>query len=232
LASPHWTAQRERLVGKQLEAARAGEADVVQDEADPVEAFKAQWLNAWPDRSVPVQNGEPLLPAGLWASLRRAGLVTAGPVWVAVEDDYGNGAAVACAARTGDGRVEVDGWHRDSWDQAIMDIHRLCAVRDVQGLLVGASLLLKMPPAMTPTPTPAGTKETRTGLPLFRDLAADGLVVHDETTVELDAAVAGAFVRELQTGLSLERGDGFPLVKAAVWAVQATYRPAAMPAIY
>jgi hypothetical protein len=232
LASPHWTPQRERLVGKQLLAMQAGEAEITEDEADPVEAFRAQWLNQWPNRTVPLQNGEPLLPAGLWGSLGRAELVTVGPVWVAVEDDYGNGAAVACAARTADGRVEVDGWHRDSWDQAIMDIHGVCAVRDVQGLLVGASLLLKMPPAMTPAPSPAGTKETRTGLPLFRDLAADGLVVHDETTVELDQAVGSAFVRELQTGLSLERGDGFPLVKAAVWAVQAAYRPAAMPAIY
>src|SRR5262249_17022503 len=43
LASPHWTAQRQRLVGKQLEAALAGEAEISADEADPGGAVPGQW---------------------------------------------------------------------------------------------------------------------------------------------------------------------------------------------
>src|SRR5262249_5968685 len=64
LASPHWTAQRQRLIGKQLEAALMGEAEISEDEADPVEAFRAQWLNQWPLRSIPSGTAETLLPAG------------------------------------------------------------------------------------------------------------------------------------------------------------------------
>ncbi len=65
LASPHWSPQRQRLIGKQLEALRAGEIEDP-EEPDPEASFKSQWLNQWPRRLV-VQSGntEPLLPAGL-----------------------------------------------------------------------------------------------------------------------------------------------------------------------
>jgi hypothetical protein len=226
MASPHWTAQRERLVGKQLEAVRAGEADLVEDEADPVEAFRAQWLNQWPARQVPAGNGEPLLPAGLWAHLAEEGVRSSSALFVALEDDFGNGAAVAAAARLADGRIEVDGWLCVDWDTAVLEAQRLAALRRVDRLLVGASLLSRMSPGMVPAPTPAAAAETRLGLPLLRDLAANGMIVHDVTTGELDQAVASAQVKELSTGLSLERGPGYPLVKALVWAVEAAHRPA------
>src|SRR5262245_23609892 len=50
LASPHWTVKREKLVRDQLAQARAGELVPDPDEPDPVEAFRAQWLNQWPRR--------------------------------------------------------------------------------------------------------------------------------------------------------------------------------------
>ena len=231
-ASPHWTEQRQRLVAKQLEAARSGEAEHVEDEADPIEAFRAQWLDQWPDRLMPSGLGEPLLPPGLWAYLQEPGLWGDGPVYVALEDDFGNGAAVAATSVLDDGRIEVDGWTCPNWDSAIDAVQRLALTRQIRQLLVGASLLSRVPPEMTPTPKPVGSTETRLGLPLLRDLALAGMVAHDETTELLDDAVNQAQVKELSSGLSLQPVGPTHLVKALVWAVAAAHKPTPVPMIH
>jgi len=225
LASPHWTPGRQRLITKALERMRAGEIDDP-DEPDPVESFRAQWLNQWPRRRVqPSGNTEPLLPAGLWDELAEP-VSSTGPVWVAVEDDYGLGAAVAACARLEDGRLEVDGWLCPDWDTAVADAEGLAAVRRVRQLQVGASLLDRAPRHAVP----AGTKETRAGLAVFRDLAVNGQLVHDRTG-ELDDALAVAQVREAPAGLVLVARGPTHLVRAAVWAVHAAHRPSRVPAI-
>jgi hypothetical protein len=231
LASPHWTEQRERLIRRQLDAVEAGEAEVFEDEADPVEAFRAQWLNQWPDRLVPTGVGEPLLPPGLWAHLAEPGLRGGGPLYVAVEDRFGNGAAVAAAAALDDGRLEVDGWLCDDWDSAMLDVQRLGALREIRGLLVGASLLARVPDGTVPEPQPAGGAETRLGLPLLRDLAAGGMVAHDDSE-ELDQAVTAAQVKELTSGLQLVPSASTHLVKALCWAVEAAHSPVPVPVIF
>jgi hypothetical protein len=230
-ASPHWTPQRERLIRRQLDAVQAGEAEVYEDETDPVEAFQAQWLNRWPDRTVPTGVGELLLPAGLWAHLEQPGLRGDGPLYVAVEDHFGNGAAIAVAAELGDGRLEVDGWLCADWDSAMLDVQRLSVLREVRALLVGASLLGRVPESMAPGPQPAGGGETRLGLPLLRDLAAGGALAHDNTG-ELDQAVTAALVKELSTGLQLVPGGSTHLVKALCWAVNAAHVPEPVPVIF
>jgi hypothetical protein len=232
LASPHWTPQRQRLVGKQLEAALAGEAEVTEDEADPVEAFRSQWLDQWPLRTVPSGTAETLLPPGLWAYLVEPGLHADAPLFVALEDNFGLGAAVAAACRLDDGRIEVDGWLCQDWDTAVLDVLRLGALRRIRQLLVGASMLSRVPPGTAPPPSPAGGAETRLGLPLLRDLAAAGVLVHDDTTAELDQAVQQAQVKELSTGLSLLPVGDTHLVKALCWAVHAAHKPAPMPAVF
>jgi hypothetical protein len=230
-ASPHWTVKRERLIGRKLEAARSGEGDVYEDEADPVEAFRAQWLNQWPDRIVPTGVGEPLLPAGLWVWLAEPGVRGGGPLFVAVEDNFGNGAAVAAAAELDDGRIEVDGWLCSDWDTAIADVELLGADREIRALLVGASLLDRVPETMFPLPEPAGGAEMRVGLPVFRDLAAAGRITHD-VNAELDQAVGTAQVKELSTGLSLVPAGPWYLVKALAWAVGAAHARVPEPVIY
>jgi hypothetical protein len=230
-ASPHWTPQRERLIRRQLEQVQSGESEVYEDETDPVEAFRAQWLNQWPDRTVPTGVGELLLPAGLWAHLEQSGLLGDGALYVAVEDHFGNGAAIAAAAELGDGRLEVDGWLCPDWDSAMMDVQRLGALREVRVLLVGASLLSRVPEGTSPAPDPAGGAETRLGLPLLRDLAAGGMLAHEDTA-ELDQAVTGALVKELSTGLQLVPSGSTHLVKALCWAVNAAHDSEPLPVIF
>jgi len=231
-ASPHWTPRRERMVRKQLEGARAGEvADP--DEPDPIEAFAAQWLNRWPRRVTEVADdgSEPLLPDWLWQALVDPELESDGPLFVAVEDNWGKGAAVAATSMLPDGRIEVGGWTCDDWDEALEQVQQVALQRRVRQLLVGASMLGRVPPGTVPTPQAAGQAETRPGLAEFRDLAAGYQLVHNSTG-ELDRAVRAARVKEAQAGLILVPSENRHLVRALMWAVHAAHKPAPQPSVY
>ena len=77
-------------------------------------------------------------------------------------------------------------------------------VREIRELHVGASLLDRLPVGGTlPAARPATSAQARGGLALLRDLAADGRLVHDRGTGELDNALRVAQVRESLTGLQL-----------------------------
>jgi hypothetical protein len=230
-ASAHWSERRQHTIAKQLEAARSGTLEDP-EEPDPVASFRAQWLNQWPRRVTEPSGGtEALLPPGLWADRALAGVASTGPIWVALEDDYGLGAAVAAVGRLDDGRLEVDAWACPDWDTAVLELQRLGEVRQVRQLLVGASLIDRVPAGTAPTPSAAGGSQTRTGLALLRDLAVGGQLVHDVTTFELDEALAVAQVREAPTGLFLIARGPTHLIRAAVWAVGAAHRPTPMPVI-
>jgi hypothetical protein len=227
LASPHWTPHRQRQIGKQLQALQSGEIEDP-EEPDPEESFRAQWLNQWPRKlAVPTGKSERLLPEGLWDELAELGLASDGAVWVAVEDDFGMGAAVAAVARLADGRLEVDGWLCADWDSALADVEALGQVRQVRQVIVGASLLDRSPRLATP----AAGRETRIGLALLRDLAVNGQLAHDASTYDLDRAIEAAQVRESATGLILTARGPTHLVRAAVWALQAAHKRVPVPAI-
>jgi hypothetical protein len=231
-ASPHWTPRRQRLIEKRHEAMLAGDVEDP-DEPDPVASFRAQWLNQWPRRRLDDSGPtEPLLPAGVWDDLRAAELDASGPVWVGLEDDYGLGAAVACARRLPDGRLELDGWLTGDWDSAIADAQALVARYPVRRLLIGASLLDRVPPALRAIAQPRGAAQTRTGLALLRDLATTGQLAHDAPTAELSQTLAAAHVREASAGLVLVAKGPTHLIRAAVWALAEAHRPALMPAVH
>ena len=230
-SSAHWSPRREHTIRKQLDAARSGTLEDP-EEPDPVASFRAQWLNQWPRRVTEPSGGtEALLPAGLWADRAEAGVCSTGPIWVALEDDYGMGAAVAAIGKLEDGRLEVDAWACDDWDTAIDELARLAEHRPIRQLIVGASLIDRVPAGTVPPPSAAGGTQTRTGLALLRDLAVGGQLVHDVTTFELDEALAAAQVREAPTGLFLIARGPTHLIRALVWAVGAAHKPAPTPAI-
>ena len=232
-ASPHWTARRRRLLAGRLEALRAGGEVVDPDEPDPVEAFRAQWLNQWPQRlREPTGKTEPLLPDGTWAECAEEAPEAVGPVWIALEDDYGLGAAVGCVRRTEDGRLELDGWLRRDWDSAIADALSLADAFQVRRVLVGASLVDRVPPPLRALCEPCTSTQTRTGLALLRDLAMTGQLVHDVATHELDETLALATVREAPSGLFLLAKGPTHLVRASAWALVEAHRPARVPAVH
>jgi hypothetical protein len=226
-ASAHWTPRRGQMISQRLEAAMAGRAEDP-DEPDPIQSFKAQWLNQWPRRlAEPQGTTEPLLGDGVWAELTEPGCMSSGPIWVAVEDDYGLGAAVAAAGRMDDGRLELDGWLCPDWDTAINSAQALADSRPIRRLIVGASLLDRAPTRAVA----AGSRETKIALALLRDLAAVGGVAHDERTYDLDDAMTQATVRESPSGLHLVARGPTHLVRAAGWAVQAAHKPSKVPAV-
>src|SRR5215471_5222959 len=233
-ASPHWTPRRQQMIEGAHTRMLAGETVPDSDEPDPVESFRSQWLNQWPLRGVDEDGPTvPLLPTGVWRELRSNGTATAsGPVWVGLEDDYGVGAAVGCCRRCDDGRYELDGWTRPDWDSAVADLVAMAPAFRVRRVLVGASILDRLPPELRKIAEPRSAAATRQGLALLRDLAQTGQVVHDVVTGELDEAFDDARVREMDTGLLLIARGQTHLVKAVVWALAAAHRPAVMPAIH
>jgi hypothetical protein len=230
-ASPHWTVHRERLIERQLTLARSGEIDDP-EEPDAEQFFRAQWLNQWPKRITATPgDSELLLPAGAWDGLAADGLVSAGPLWVAVDDDMGYGAAVAAAARLEDGRVELDGWVCSDWAAAMADVEALAEGRGLRQLIVAAALVDRVPAGVGGSRHTGAAKDTRVGLATFRDLVMGGTVAHDNTP-ELDEALTLARVRETAAGLVLVASGPLHLIRAAVWAASAAARPAKVPAVH
>ena len=155
-ASPHWSPGRERLIEKRVASVRAGEL-LDPDEADPVESFRSQFLNIWPLRTSS-DDGLALVDADVWAAARAEVDTGQTPVFVAVDDNYGRGAAVAAVARATDGRFELDGWYVDDWAAAFADVDLLAAVRRVE-LVVAASLVDQVEPRYRPkVAVPADTR--------------------------------------------------------------------------
>jgi hypothetical protein len=103
-ASPHWTVERHAMIEGKLERALRGEADPDADDPDPVEGFKAQYLNLWPPANAPrTAVGDPVITVGEWAEL----VVDDGPppaTVAAVESWFSQGVAIAYASPV-DGRV-------------------------------------------------------------------------------------------------------------------------------
>ena len=230
LASPHWTDRRAKVIANRLQSAKDGHAED-EDETDPIEAFRAQWLNQWPTLSLDAANlkGELLCDADDWQA--SYGLVEASgaKLWVGLEDYGGAGAAVAAAFVQADSRVAVDGWLCESWEAAVADVRLLASTHPGYKLLVGASLYGNCPPDLHARR--AGTKETRTALPLLRQLVAMRQVVHEPG--DLDEQVLPARVTRATDGsLLLLAGQRTDLLRAAAWAIQAALAPSKQPAIH
>jgi hypothetical protein len=225
-ASPHWTPQRERMIGKAVRRALAGFGSDDPDEPDPVEAVRSQWLNVWP-RRLSTGAGAALIEPVVWSALRLPAGATAGRLRVACEDDYGRGGAVAAVASIGGGVFEVDGWLCESGAAALEQAQALIAGHGSPAtLIVGPSW--KRPPASA---TKAKAEDTRYGLARFRELCNAGRIVHDVGTVDLDEQLSRLRVREVPGGgLSIVGGHRADVVRAAVWAVRfaAAHRPAPM----
>jgi hypothetical protein len=66
LASPHWSADRARLLASKWAAAQRGDADRDLDDPDPVAGFASQYLNRWLLKGDPDAIGWSFVPRDAW----------------------------------------------------------------------------------------------------------------------------------------------------------------------
>ncbi len=226
-ASPHWSRQRESMIRTAVRKALDGTHDP--EDPDPVGSVRAQWLNQWPqDVEAPPHPDEVLATDEQWAALldTTAAPAPGSPVMVAVEDDWGRGAAAAAAALCADGRVVVGGWRFSTLREAVDWAEDTAGEDGI--LLAGASLTGTKDTPADPElegvdlPTePAGGVETRDGLPQLRTLVRGGRLAHDGGQ-DVSRAVLAARVRVSKAGTMLVDPDA--LLRCVVWAVHRAYR--------
>jgi len=220
LASPFWHAQRERLIAAAYDRAVAGSVSDDPDEPDPVEAFRSQWLNIWPERLVRRGIDEQLLPDGAWRVRRELSATAIGPLALGLEDFYGSGAAAVAVGRLVDGRFLA--WARLAPNRtvAVDWLAMVAGQHPGSRLIVGASLapdpeIRRVPVAAV---EPAGAAQLRVGLPLIRELVASGKLVHDGGS-DLAEQIERARVAAGVAGLALARGYRADLVRALAFAL-------------
>jgi hypothetical protein len=139
MASPYWTPERERMIRAALDRALDASVDVGGQDARA--GFQTQWLCRWPTEDAGARKGEPLLPEGLWDSLR-TDQDCCGTHWtVAVEDHYGQGGAVAGCGELADGSWLLWGEEFDSRAQAFAKAVELIDDLPRVDVIVGATLL-------------------------------------------------------------------------------------------
>lgn len=208
-ASPHWSPEREALIRSKYERAMRGEADPDAEDPDPMEGFRAQYLNVWPETKAVTLPGEPAVEAKTWADLR-VDVGGPGPFVVAVESWFAAGASVAVASRVGE-RVHVRVVSFETLDEAAAYADAL----DREALLVGKSLAQH--PKFKADAEPIGGMSAREAAIALRALVDDDAVRHDGAT-ELARQVEALRTAEGTDGPRLVSKDRADAVKALVWA--------------
>jgi hypothetical protein len=239
MASPHWTRRRETMIASAYEKVRRG-VSLDPEEPDPIASFDAQWLNRWPgpeqidvsSRDEPflldaeLVDGELRSPALDAARDDTAEPDPAAPLFLAVEDELGAGSAAAAAGMTRDGRIVAGGWRFATRQEAIDWCQDVGEDAADPLLLIGASFADD--PELDGLDVPveaAGAAETRTGLPLLRELIRLGKVAHDGGS-DTVSAVLTARVRPGTGGaaMTLTGSEPTALVRCLSWVVQRANR--------
>lgn len=222
-ASPYWDDDRHEYIAAKYAKALAGEADPEADDLDPMEGFKAQYLNIWRLRATSkAKRGDPAVTPEVWAAAGGASAPPRAPDSIAVEGWFAEGVAVASAwADEPAGVVSVETYA--DLDAALAAIY----ASGFNGrLLIGKSL----------TEDPAAARLRRFKPMQQRTIAAVGDLTrllgaglrHDDSEALSDQVLA----LRTQPGpdgavlASKERADA---VKAVVWAAQGLRNKAGKP---
>ena len=239
MASPFWSERRERMIARAYEKVLRG-VSLDPEEPDPIASFDAQWLNRWPaPESIELNakdepllldlemvDGEPRSAAWLAAEDGAAVPDSGAPLFLAVEDELGAGSSAAAAALTRDGRIVVGGWRFSTRREAIDWCQDVGEDAPDPLLLVGASFADDPELEGLDVPVePAGAAETRTGLPLLRELVRMGKIAQDGGS-DTSHAVLTARVRPGTAGAAmlLTGNDSTALLRCLAWAVQRAHR--------
>lgn len=231
LASPHWGRTRDEIIQDSWRRIQAGES-LDDDEDDPAESFRAQILNIWPLRGAVRQLGEPLFLGPEWDAAQ-AEDDAVGPLAVAVDDWMGHGAAVAAAGVSGGGRVVVGGWSFPRREEAYPWCQTLLEGRPGSVLLVGVTLAEDLEVQGFPFDVERrGSTDSRSALPLLRELVATKRLVHNGAEVVRQAVTTARVTPAPSGGLSLVNAGRLDLVRAVAWAAAEAHRTAGLaPAV-
>jgi hypothetical protein len=224
LASPYWSAARAELIHDKLDRAVRGEADPEADDPDPVEGFKAQYLNLWPTANAGrVEPGEAVFGDTEWSSIAVESVPDSSlPVVAAIEGWFTDGVALARAWHV-EGRVCVGVDLFPSLSEAV------AAVGVVTWLVVGKSLA-EDPQLTDLNPEPVGGT-TRQAVAYLRQVANDGLLRHDGSP-GLSTQVLGLRVLPSADGPRIRTAGRADAVKAAAWAVEWLRKAPEAPAVF
>jgi hypothetical protein len=214
-SSPHWSPDRERLIRSKYERAMRGEADPEADDPDPIEGFRAQYLNVWPRATVRLPGTE-VVSSDDWTT-RGSYEPGDGPRVIAVESWFGEGVTLAVGeALTGgkSGRAGVTVEEFATSAEAAARATQLMVELPVYAYLVGKSLT-RDPAFEGAEPVQGRARQTVEDLD---NLMKDDAIVHDGSEL-----LAGQ-VTELRTktgggdSLQVVSKGRIDAVKAAVWA--------------
>jgi hypothetical protein len=210
-ASPHWTEQRRRMIASKYRRALAGEGDAEIDDPDPLEGFRAQYLNVWPPASRKrVAPGRPLVTDAEWHGLLVGGRPSSAAAAGAIESWFSEGLTAALAWTIGD-KVLVECCAFPDVPQALAWVQAGAA----RTVLVGKSLLSS--PVFRTVQVEAVGMTSRNAVEELRRLL-------DEGTLRVgDPGPLGEQVQQLRTlpgtdGPRLVSKSRCDAVKVAVWA--------------
>lgn len=220
------------MLEAKLERVGLGISDDV-DEEDPAEAFRSQYLNAWPvGRVAASSRDEPLVDQAAWSDAANDHMqLPNSPLIVSIEDWFGRGAAAAVAALLADGRVFVAGMLFAGRAQACSWAANVLTAHPESRLLVGASLIADAAVVAATAATvtmkaePMSTTATATALPTVRQLISERRLMHDGSA-ELSGQMLGMRVSPSRAGglLVSSRSQRSDLARCAAWAVTVATR--------
>lgn len=219
-ASPHWSADREARMWKMYRKALAGETDPELDDPDPMQGFKAQWLNQWRILERREDKGEPIVSREAWAEL--GGLPPARAADAVALEGWGEAGVSVVWAWQLDVRQSVV--HVEDHPNVDAAVHAALSSGYRGRLVVGKSLAES--PAVRRRPHEPLTGAAGAAAGSLAGLIRDDRIRHDAGE-HLAAAVLGARVVETANGVRLLPGVRGDVLKAVVWAVEAAAtRPA------
>jgi hypothetical protein len=219
-ASPHWSEDRERMLAAKYAAALAGEEDPEADDPDPMEGFRAQYLNVWPPLNVKPMRGEAVVDKVAWAELT-VGRPDRAPDAAAIEAAFDSGVSVALAWRLPDGAALVS---VEAVDDLALAGLTVTASGFAGEVVVGASLVDE--PALVGLRTRGGKGTPVVAVTDLARMLADGQLAHDGSP-HLASQVLGARTVPGAGATRLASHGRVDAIKAATWAATAARsRPA------
>lgn len=212
-ASPHWSQARHKLMADKHEKAAAGEVDPQADDPDPMEGFKAQYLNMWRLVGRREAPGTPLVTEEEWET-RIALPDERTPDVAAIESWYSAGVSLALAWREETAALVVVTGHKDL-AEAVAALRR----SGYRGRVTVGSSLAKDPALAKIRTTP--TKSTTAAAVQQLDRLLGEHALHHDGGPHLTDQVLALRTQPGVEGLRVVSKDRADAIKAAAWAATA-----------